>query len=66
MVYVVVTLFAIGSMCAPIGIMIAGWRSRKKGSKFANPEYAAKFKVIMLLISVALVGLSFFVLNKMP
>lgn len=65
MVYFIVFLSWLGCTIGPLGIVIAGWRAKKKGSKFANPVYAAKFKAIAIVISFSLMALSSFLLYKL-
>lgn len=65
MVYFIIILSGIGCALCPLSIAIVYWRSRKKGSKFADPVYAAKARAIIIMIAFALMGLSSYLLYRL-
>lgn len=62
MLYFIVTIFTIGLVIVPLGGLYANYQARKPGSKFADKDYSMRFRAKMILLSIAIGGISILLL----
>lgn len=62
MVILAIVICTIGMLLIPLGRLYAIKQARNPKSKFANEEYAQKFRIIILLVSLAICGTALLIL----
>lgn len=62
MLYVILTIFTIGLILIPFGTLYTVYEARKPGSKYADKDVSQRFRAKMVLLSIAVCGLSILLL----
>lgn len=63
MLYFIITIFAIGLILNTLGTLYIVYEARKPGSKYANKDVCQRFRAKMVLLSIAVCGLSILLLD---
>lgn len=63
MLYLIITIFTIGLILIPFGTLYTVYEARKPGSKYANKDVCQRFRAKMVLLSIAVCGISILLLD---
>lgn len=62
MLYLIITIFAIGLILIPFGTLYTVYEARKPGNKYADKDVSQRFRAKMVLLSIAVCGISILLL----
>lgn len=62
MLYLIITIFAIGLILNPLGTLYTVYEARKPGSKYANKDVCRQFHLKMKVASFVVCGISILLL----